>query len=80
LLNDALKRGLIERAGTGTRTQPYRYFLAEKAAFWQAQSAEPSATPNLDAWLKRWQEMYPVPPEWEEEQGGIAGNDIEADA
>ena len=80
-LSHAVNSGLIQRIGTGIRAEPFRYFLTEKAAFWQARSAEPSATPNLDAWLKRWQEMYPAPPEWEEEgDDSIRGNDLEAEA
>lgn len=66
-LNQALQRRLAERTGEGIRAQPYRYFLPEKLAQWQATPESVSETPTVDAWMRRWEEHYPTPPEWEDD-------------
>lgn len=77
-LNTALERGLIERVGRGTRMDPFRYCLAEMRERWHAEAEEPSATPNLDAFMREYERLYPAPPEWADEPDmpQFGGNEV----
>jgi len=74
-LNQAHQRGLIQRSGVGTRVEPFRYFLTDKRALWQAKPAASDDMAQLDAWLDDWAKKYPAPPEWDRDEPEADGDD-----